>query len=113
MKKIKAHRVSRSVGGNIVLLLFLGVLGAFMLLPMIYVIGNAFKPVSELYLFPPRILPQNWTVNNFLDLYNLVSELGMPLSRYMLYESNAVFTRIIIFSPVFICVILFQTSRQP
>ena len=83
MKKIKAHRVSRSVGGNLVLLVFLGILGAFMLLPMIYVVGNAFKPVSELYLFPPRILPQNWTVNNFLDLYNLVSELSMPLSRYM------------------------------
>ncbi len=83
MAKIKAKRVSRSIGGNIVLLILLAVLGAFMLIPMIYVVGNAFKPVSELYLFPPRILPQNPTVGNFLDLFNLVSELGMPLSRYV------------------------------
>lgn len=83
MAKLKARRVSRSVGGNVVLLLFLVILGAFMVIPMIYVVGNAFKPVSELYLFPPRILPQNWTINNFIDLYNLVTELGMPLSRYI------------------------------
>ncbi len=83
MAKLKAKRVSRSVGGNIVLLILLAILGAFMLIPMIYVVGNAFKPVSELYLFPPRILPQNPTPGNFLDLFNLVSELGMPLSRYI------------------------------
>ena len=83
MAKLKAKRVSRSVGGNVLLLILLAILGAFMLIPMIYVVGNSFKPVSELYLFPPRILPQNPTIGNFLDLFNLVSELGMPLSRYI------------------------------
>lgn len=83
MRHIKAHRVSRSVGGNVVLMLFLFLLGIIIAIPLVYVINNAFKPVSELYLFPPRIFAQNPTTSNFSDLFNLVNELGMPLSRYI------------------------------
>lgn len=83
MRHIKAHRVSRSVGGNAVLLVFLVILGLFMIIPMLYVVNNAFKPVDELYLFPPRIFAQNPTTANFVGLFSLVSELGMPLTRYI------------------------------
>lgn len=83
MARLKAKRVSRSVGGNAVLLTFLVILGAFMVIPMLYVINNAFKPIDELYLFPPRIFAQNPTTANFTGLFSLVGELGMPLTRYI------------------------------
>lgn len=76
------RRINRSFGGSVVLLILLGILAVFMIVPMLYVINNAFKPVEELYLFPPRIFVQNPTVNNFIDLFNVVGELGLPLSRY-------------------------------
>lgn len=78
-----AVRVNRSMGGNIVLLVLISALAVFMLVPMLYVVNNAFKPVEELFLFPPRIFVQNPTFNNFTALSNLMGELGMPLTRYV------------------------------
>lgn len=50
----KARRVSRSMGGNITLFVFLGLLSAFMVLPLVFVVVNAFKPLNELFVFPPK-----------------------------------------------------------
>ena len=39
---------------KLILFLFLGLLVCFTALPLIYVVSTAFKPIDELYLFPPR-----------------------------------------------------------
>ncbi len=83
MHKIKAHRVSRSIGGNLLVFLFLAVLGIFMLIPFLYVVNNAFKPIEELLRFPPSIFVQNPTLTNFTSLFNLLSETSMPFLRYV------------------------------
>ena len=83
MKKIKAHRVSRSIGGNILVFLFLTALGVFMLIPFLYVVNNAFKPIEELLRFPPTIFVQNPTLVNFVNLSNLLSETSMTFLRYV------------------------------
>jgi len=44
--------------------------------------SNAFKPLDELFLFPPRLLPRNLTLENFRDLSELISNSWVPFSRY-------------------------------
>jgi putative chitobiose transport system permease protein len=76
-------RVSRSLGGNIVLFLFLAIIAAFIALPMIYIVNNAFKPLDELFVYPPRFFVRNPTMNNFSDLFILMSGSWVPFSRYI------------------------------
>lgn len=77
-------RVSRSLFGNIQVVAVLFIMGAFMALPMIYAICNAFKPLDELFVFPPRFLVRNPTWDNFRDLFKLTSNSWVPFSRYLL-----------------------------
>ncbi len=44
--------------------------------------SNAFKPLDELFLFPPRLLPRNITFDNFRDLSELIGNSWIPFSRY-------------------------------
>ncbi|MDI9422306.1 MAG: carbohydrate ABC transporter permease [Bacillota bacterium] len=77
-------RVTRSPGGDLAALVILVLLGAFMALPMVYVISSAFKPLNELFLFPPRFFVRNPTLDNFKDLAILMAESWVPMSRYFL-----------------------------
>lgn len=58
-------------------------LAAFMLLPMIFIFSNAFKPLDELFAFPPRFFVINPTIKNFTDLFSKMSISGVPVSRYL------------------------------
>lgn len=79
----RTHRVNRSVGGNLLMLLFVLLLGAFMVLPLVYAVVNAFKPLEEFYMFPPRFIAIHPTINNFLDLFDLATNSWVPFSRYV------------------------------
>lgn len=57
-------------------------LAAFMVLPIIYIISHAFKPVSELYAFPPKFLVRNPTLDNFRNLSKTVSGSLVSIGRY-------------------------------
>ncbi|HBG00057.1 MAG TPA: carbohydrate ABC transporter permease [Firmicutes bacterium] len=81
---IYRKRVTRSPGGDVAALVMLVSLGAFMALPMVYVISSAFKPLNELFLFPPRFFVRNPTLDNFKDLAILMAESWVPMSRYFL-----------------------------
>lgn len=74
------------------LLIFILLVAAFMLFPMVLVIGNSFKPLNELWLFPPRLFPIKPTVNNYLDLFNLVGDSLVPITRYLF---NTVFITVV------------------
>ncbi|SFS74104.1 carbohydrate ABC transporter permease [Paenibacillus sp. BC26] len=73
----------RSLYGNIISMLFLGFLGAFMLLPLIYAVSNAFKPLDELFLFPPSFFVRKPTGQNFSMLWMIMSNSWVPFSRYL------------------------------
>ena len=77
-------RLNRSRGGTFMLFLLLGLVGAFMALPLIYTVNNAFKPLDELFIFPPRIFVRRPTFNNFSDLFILMSGSWIPFSRYIM-----------------------------
>ncbi|WP_260867074.1 carbohydrate ABC transporter permease [Paenibacillus sp. Y412MC10] len=85
-------RINRSWQVDVLLFLLLGLFGAFMAIPLIYAINNAFKPLDELFLFPPKIFVRNPTFNNFPDLFHLMAKSWVPFSRYIF---NTVFITLV------------------
>lgn len=76
-------RSNRSVGGTAFLLLFILAFAVFAVFPVAFMAGNAFKPMRELYRYPPTVLPQNPTGQNFKDLLAYASESLVPFTRYL------------------------------
>lgn len=56
---------------------------AFMLLPIIFIFSNAFKPLEELFAYPPRFFVVNPTLRNFTNLFTLMSTADVPVTRYL------------------------------
>jgi ABC-type glycerol-3-phosphate transport system permease component len=54
-----------------------------MLLPIVFIFSNAFKPPDELFAYPPRFFVVNPTFKNFQDLFSKMSGSGIPVSRYL------------------------------
>lgn len=82
MKLLKSHRISRSIGGNLTVLFFLVLMGAFTALPLLYAVLNAFKPLNELFIYPPRFFVQHPTWENFWGLFKLQENMLVPIERY-------------------------------
>jgi len=57
-------------------------LALFTILPVIYIINHAFKPLDELFMFPPRFIVMKPTFDNFTMLWRAASTTGVPMSRY-------------------------------
>ncbi len=79
----KKAKLSRSTAGNIGVLLFLLLMCAFMVLPMFYAVLQAFKPLEELFFYPPRFFVRNPTTQNFSDVFYLTESLEIPFLRYL------------------------------
>ena len=75
-------RKTRSTSGNVTSFIFTLIICIFMLIPVIYSLSMAFKPLEELHRYPPTFVAQNPTLANFKDLFNLLNEALMPFSRY-------------------------------
>lgn len=69
--------------GQIKLIIAVLPLAIFMILPIIYIICHAFKPVEELFAFPPKFFVTRPTLDNFRDLMKASQTSGIPLSRYV------------------------------
>ncbi|MFB1050999.1 carbohydrate ABC transporter permease [Paraliobacillus sp. JSM ZJ581] len=63
--------------------LFLIPLAAFMALPIVYIASHAFKPIDELFAYPPRFFVQKPTFENFIDLVHVTNATGVPMTRYL------------------------------
>lgn len=83
-KKNKKVRLSRSWYGDLGLIIVLLLFSIFSAYPLIFAICNAFKPLDELFIFPPRLFPKNFTLDNFIDLLNLMNNSQIPISRYFM-----------------------------
>ena len=95
MAKLRTRRhkvvLSRSAGGDAGITVVLTILGVFMFLPMVYAISQAFKPLDELWMYPPRFFVRQPTIKNFTDLFTLMNDSWVPFSRYIF---NTVFTTV-------------------
>lgn len=54
-----------------------------MSVPVLFVLLSAFKPMEELFKFPPTIFPRNWTLENFSRMLSTMSTSLVPASRYI------------------------------
>ncbi|NLM40130.1 MAG: carbohydrate ABC transporter permease [Firmicutes bacterium] len=81
--QIRQKRLTRSAGGDFIIFVVLFLGGAFSALPLVFAISNAFKPLNELFLFPPQFFVRNPTFDNFRDLFVLMGESWVPISRYL------------------------------
>lgn len=86
------RKITRSLGGNMVMMFFLLITGVFTALPLIYSVLCAFKPLNELFLYPPRFFVYKPTWDNFSDLAQLSGDMLVPFERYLF---NSVFTTFI------------------
>lgn len=78
--KINPDRFDRS---QIKFFLFLIPMMVFMGLPIVYIFSHAFKPIDELFAYPPRFFVEKPTLANFVDLFNMSDTTGVPMSRYL------------------------------
>ncbi|WP_020619986.1 carbohydrate ABC transporter permease [Paenibacillus daejeonensis] len=76
-------RLNRSFTVSFLLFGLLAIFGSFMVLPLVYTINNAFKPLDELFIFPPRFFVNNPTMDNFYDLVALMGNSWVPFTRYI------------------------------
>lgn len=82
-KLIKRRKPNRSIIGDIFLYLFLLLVALIMAFPLIYAVSSALKPLDELFKFPPKILAQNPTLDNFSDLFVTMGKSWVTFTRYL------------------------------
>ena len=87
MKKVKkligGRRLNRSYGGDVFIFSLLTIFGIFFAFPLVFTINHAFKPLNEIFLFPPSIFVRRPTMNNFQDLFIIMSKSWVTFSRYI------------------------------
>lgn len=93
-KKIKRNKraLNRSFGGNLTIFIILSLLGVIFMLPLVYSVSQAFKPLDELWTYPPKFFVRSPTFRNFKDLFGLLGSNWMPFSRYLF---NTVFISVV------------------
>ena len=59
-------------------------MAVFMILPIIYIFVTAFKPLNELFAYPPRFIVLRPTLENFSMIRYVMAQSHTPISRYLL-----------------------------
>ena len=94
--QMRVHKKRRHSGrrawATVLLFAVLTVLGLFMALPLIYSVINSFKPVDELFAFPPRFFVVRPPSSNYFLLFKLATNMWVPFSRYLF---NSLFVSVV------------------
>lgn len=72
----------------------------FMLLPLLYIFNHAFKPLEELFYYPPRFIVERPTLANFTRLFQVTGTSGIPMSRY--FFNSIIVTALVLVASVLI-----------
>lgn len=62
-------------------------------LPIVFIIFHAFKPMEELFAFPPKFITTHPTLDNFRNLLKASRSAGIPVSKYIF---NSVFITLVV-----------------
>jgi len=82
-KRYRKVRLSRSWQGDVFVIFILLLFGAFSAYPLIFTIANSLKPLDEIFKFPPNLFPRRLTFDHFVDLFNLIANTQIPITRYL------------------------------
>ncbi len=85
MAAYKGHRMNpdKFEKSQIKLYLFVVPLVLITGLPIVFIFFHAFKPMEELFAFPPKFITTNPTLDNFRKLFKASRSAGIPLSKYV------------------------------
>ena len=53
------------------------------MLPIVYMVSTAFKPLEEMFLYPPRFFVRHPTLRNFAELVLAIDSFQVPFARYL------------------------------
>ncbi len=65
-------------------------------LPIVFIVFHAFKPMQELFAFPPKFITTHPTLDNFRNLFKASRSAGIPLSKYVF--NSLLITLAVVFS---------------
>ncbi len=74
---------NRSVSGSMALLIFLTAFALVSMFPVVFMVSNAFKPINELFIYPPRLFVIQPTASNFSELFAIMADSLVPFARYL------------------------------
>ena len=83
MLRLRRRKPNRSKVGDMGIYIILILFGLFMAFPLVYAINSAFKPLDEIFVYPPRLFVRNPTMDNFQDLLVIMGKSWVPFSRYL------------------------------
>ena len=86
MKKIKLpkrHRRLRIRRSQLPAYIALTPMVLLSLLPILYIVFTAFKPIGELFAYPPKFITLRPTIDNFRKLFEASENTVFPLSMYL------------------------------
>ena len=86
---------------RVFLYIFMIALVCFTALPLWYLIVTAFKPLDELFLYPPRFYVMKPTLRNFSELIMAMDGSAVPFTRY--FFNSALVTIASVAGTVFVC----------
>ena len=81
--QMQAKRYTRTKVGNFFYFFFIIAAGCISILPLVYCICTSLKPLDEILIFPPRFFVHRPTTANYAAIPGLLSNLRVPLSRYI------------------------------
>ncbi|MCD4826486.1 MAG: carbohydrate ABC transporter permease [Acholeplasmataceae bacterium] len=95
--KINPQRFHKS---QIKFILILTPVALFMAMPIVYIFNHAFKPISELFEWPPKFFVRNPSFKNFTDLFQVSSTTTIPMSRYLF--NSILIAIVVVFASIFV-----------
>ena len=112
MASYKGHRINpdRFEKGQLKLYIFVVPLALITGLPIVFIFFHAFKPMEELFAFPPKFITVHPTLDNFSKLLKASRNAGIPLSKYV-FNSILITTAVMAFSLVFTTMAAFSLSK--
>ena len=81
--KIAGHHLFYFRFSQVLLYVLLTILVLFTALPLVYVATTAFKPMDELFVFPPKFFTSHPVMDNFYGLLATLDNSSVPFSRYV------------------------------
>jgi multiple sugar transport system permease protein len=102
-RRRKASRSARIQ--SILITVAIGVVALFLLLPLFIIVFTAFKPASEINAFPPSLVPNVWTLDNFAKIFH-----DLPFAR-LIFNSFVFAGGVTLFALIFDSLAAYALAR--
>ena len=79
-------------------------------LPIVFIVFHAFKPMQELFAFPPKFITTHPTLDNFRNLFKASRSAGIPLSKYV-FNSLMITVAVVFSSLIFSTAAAYSLSK--